>query len=132
MQRNLRNQLKHTLSRHSSLGFFHVHHPVYPQLLRNPLVLGALGDRLRLVRAPQIISRDNLDEMAGVCMTDFDESAVEEEDIRMISDGPLHRAFPLDRVSATRVPVTVDIQPKHCGRALILGHPKHTTKHAPS
>jgi len=82
-QRNRRNQLEHMLSRHASparLDSLRVHRPVHSgsQSLR-------VG--LRVVRAPpvpytsHIISGNDLDEVAGLDMSNLDEPAVEKQDV---------------------------------------------------
>lgn len=99
------------------LGSFHVHDPVYPRFLRDNLIPSAFRDRLRVVCAPTIpdapyvIPGDDLDESASLHVTDFYESAVEEEDIGRVPGNPLRGAFPLNCAHATTwVPVFVNVQ----------------------
>ena len=56
---------------------------MYPRFLRNDLVPRAFRDGLRMIRASAIpdashvVSRNDLNEAAGLYVADFDESAVE-------------------------------------------------------
>jgi len=122
-QRDRRDQLKHTLSRHPSqagLRSFHIHDPVYPGFLGKDFVPRTFRDGLRVIRASpvpgasHVISGDGLHEAAGLYVADLNESAVEEEDVGWMPGNPLCSAFPLDRTSMGRVCVFVDIQPKLC------------------
>jgi len=122
-RRNRWDQLKHMLSRHPSpprLGNSHVHHPVYPRFLRNDLVPRTFRDGLRVARASAvpdasyIVSGDDLDEAAGLHVADFNESAVEEEDVGWVPCGSLCCAFPLYCAYTTWVSMFVDIQPELC------------------
>ena len=122
---NHRNQLKHMLNGHTSparLDSLRVHHPVYPRSLRNNLILRSIRDGLRVIRAPaipctsHIISRNDLDEPAGLDVSDLDESTVEKEDVGRVPGNPLCCAFPLDRTYATAwVPMCVNVQPELYG-----------------
>jgi hypothetical protein len=123
-QWNRRDQLEHMLSRHPSparLSSFHIHHPMYPRFLRNDLIPRTFRDGLRVVRASavpdasHVVSGDYLDEATGLYVADFDESAVEEEDVGWVPGDPLCCPFPLDcAYPTTWVSVFVDIQPELC------------------
>ena len=76
---------------------------------------------MRVIRASTIpdtsyvVSGDDLDEAARLYVADFNESAVEEKDVRWVPGDPLCCSFPLDcGYTTTRVSVFVDIQPKFC------------------
>jgi len=118
-QRNRRDQLEHMLSRYPSLPglrSLHIHHPVYPRFLRNDLIPRTFRDGLGMVCASAIpytsyvVSGDDLDEAAGLYVTDFNESGVEEEDVWWMPCDPLCCAFPFDcAYTTTWVSVFVDI-----------------------
>ena len=137
-QRNCRNQLKHMLSRHTllaRLGSLRVHHPVYPGFLRNDLIPRSFRDGLGVIRAPTIpdashvVARDDLNEAAGLDVSDLDESAVEEENVGRMPGNSLCRAFPLDRTYATAwVSVFVDVQSELCGKRLVRSTPRPPAK----
>ena len=61
-----------------------------------------LEDGLRLVCAPtipgalDIISCNYLGKIAGICMADFNELSVEEQDVGWVPSNPLCLAFPLN------------------------------------
>ena len=61
--------------------------------------------------APYVVSRYDLGESAGFDMANFDESAVEQEDVGMMHSNLLHGAFPLNYlIGATELPMFVDVQ----------------------
>jgi len=100
-------------------NYFHIHHPMYPGFLRDNLVPGTFRDCLRMVRASAVpdashfVSGDDLNEAAGLYVTDFDESAVEEENVGCMPGDPLCCAFPLDCTYTTAwISVFVDVQPE--------------------
>jgi hypothetical protein len=124
VQRNRRDQLKHVLSCRSSparLGRFHIHHRMYPRFLRNDLIARAFRDGLRLVRASAVpdashlIPGDHLDQSAGLYVANFNESAIEEQDVGWVPGNSFCRSFPLDCTHTTAwISVFVDIQPEFC------------------
>jgi len=93
---------------------------MHPGFLGNYFVPGTFGVGSRVVRASvvpdalHVISGDDLDEAAGLHVSDLDESAVEEEDVGWVPGDPLCSAFPLDRTYIARVSMFVDVQPKLC------------------
>ena len=61
--------------------------------------------------ASHVVSGDDLDEAAGLDVSDLDESAVEEENIGCVPGDSLCCTFPLDRTyAAAWVTVFVDVQ----------------------
>ena len=65
--------------------------------------------------ASYVVSRNDLDEAAGLYVADFNESAVEEEDVGWVPGDPFCCAFPFDCACTTAwVSVFVDIQPEFC------------------
>jgi len=87
---------------------------MYPGLMRNDLIL---REGLGVTCAPavpytsNIISGNDLDEAAGLDVSDFDESAVEKEDVRRVPGNPLCRAVPFDRTYVTDwVSMLVDVK----------------------
>lgn len=138
VHRNPRDQLKHTLSPVPRLGCFRIHHSIYPQFPRSFILAPrTLRGGLKVIYvspipdASDFVSRDDLDEMAGICVANLDELAIEEQDMRWIPDDPISCALPPNRISTTRVSMFVDIQPKLCGRRLILPLSNHPAKNVP-
>ena len=105
----------------SRLVSFHIHHPVYPQFLRDDLVQRTFRDCLRVVRASTVpdasyvVSGDDLDEAAGLYVADFNKLVVGEEDVGWMSRDPFCCGFSLDCAHMTTwASVFVDIQPELC------------------
>jgi len=112
------------LSGHTStrLDDLRVHNSVYPGLMRNDPIRRPFQDGLGVIGAPavpytsNIISGNDLDEAAGLDVSDLDESAVEKEDVGWVPGNSLCCAFPLDRTYVTDwVSIFVNVQPELYG-----------------
>lgn len=97
------------------MGTLHIHYSMYPRSPRNRLARSAWTGGLGFVRASAIpgasyvVPTDDLDQTAGLYVTDFDEPTIEEEDVGRVPRDLLCFSFPLDCPHTRRIPVFVDI-----------------------